>query len=278
MLTTDDHSRDSAGLLYVYPVVSRRAGGVSVGINLNTNNACNWACLYCQVDKLTRGGPPPLDLPRLERELVAFLDDLLNGDFMQRQVPPEARKLVDIAFSGNGEPTSAPEFSAAVELVGRIMTRFELAGIVPLRLITNGSFLHRPDVQAGIRQLGILGGEVWFKVDRADPASVEAINGVPLQADKMARNLAICVGLAPTWVQTCWFALDHQSPSAASRAAYCALLKPLADKIAGVHLYGLARPSMQPAAPRLSRLPVEELDLFAQQIQKETGIRVVLSP
>ena len=278
MLTTDDHSRDSAGLLYVYPVVSRRAGGVSVGINLNTNNACNWACLYCQVDNLTRGGPPPLDLPRLERELVAFLDDLLNGDFMQRQVPQEARKLVDIAFSGNGEPTSAPEFLAAVELVGRVMTRFELAGIVPLRLITNGSFLHRPDVQAGIRQLGILGGEVWFKVDRADPASVEVINGVPLQADKMARNLAICVGLAPTWVQTCWFALDHQSPSAASQTAYCSLLKPLADKIAGVHLYGLARPSMQPAAPRLSRLPVEELERFAQQIQKETGVRVVLSP
>ena len=278
MLTTDDHSRDSAGLLYVYPVVSRRAGGVSVSINLNTNNACNWACLYCQVDNLTRGGPPPLDLPRLERELVAFLDDLLNGDFMQRQVPQEARKLVDIAFSGNGEPTSAPEFLAAVELVGRVMTRFELAGIVPLRLITNGSFLHRPDVQAGIRQLGILGGEVWFKVDRADPASVEVINGVPLQADKMARNLAICVGLAPTWVQTCWFALDHQSPSAASQTAYCSLLKPLADKIAGVHLYGLARPSMQPAAPRLSRLPVEELERFAQQIQKETGVRVVLSP
>ena len=278
MLTTDDHSRDSAGLLYVYPVVSRRAGGVSVGINLNTNNACNWACLYCQVDNLTRGGPPPLDLPRLERELVAFLDDLLNGDFMQRQVPPEARKLVDVAFSGNGEPTSAPEFSAAVELVGRVMTRFGMSGEVPLRLITNGSFLHRPDVQEGIRQLGILGGEVWFKVDRADPASVEAINGVPLQADKMARNLAICADLAPTWVQTCWFALDGQSPSAASRAAYCALLKPLADKIAGVHLYGLARPSMQPAAPRLTRLPVEELERCAEQIQKETGIRVVLSP
>ncbi|MDX9945398.1 MAG: radical SAM protein, partial [Azonexus sp.] len=39
MLRTDDHSRDSAGLRYVYPVISRRAGGVSVGINLNPNNA-----------------------------------------------------------------------------------------------------------------------------------------------------------------------------------------------------------------------------------------------
>lgn len=40
-LSVHDQSRDSAGLRYVYPVVSRRAGGVSVGINLNVNNACN---------------------------------------------------------------------------------------------------------------------------------------------------------------------------------------------------------------------------------------------
>ena len=60
MLTIEDHRRDSAGLRYVYPVISRRAGGVSVGINLNVNNACNWACVYCQVDNLTRGGPPPI--------------------------------------------------------------------------------------------------------------------------------------------------------------------------------------------------------------------------
>ena len=57
-LTVTDHSRDSAGMTYVYPVVSRRAGGVSVGINLNPNNACNWACVYCQVPDLARGTAP----------------------------------------------------------------------------------------------------------------------------------------------------------------------------------------------------------------------------
>ncbi|MGE5469479.1 MAG: radical SAM protein [Bacteroidota bacterium] len=278
MLTTVDHRRDSAGLLYVYPVVSRRAGGVSVGINLNTNNACNWACLYCQVDQLTRGGPPPVDLDRLERELGDFLDDLLHGDFMSRHVPLEARHLMDIAFSGNGEPTSAPEFAAAVDRVGAVMARFELAGKVPLRLITNGSFLHRPDVQAGIRQLGELGGEVWFKVDRADAADIAAINGVPLSAEKIARNLQTCAGLAPTWVQTCWFALDGEAPSAEARDAYCALLQPLAGRLAGVHLYGLARPSLQPAAPRLGRLAPEALDTFAVEIHEKTGIRVMVSP
>lgn len=278
MLTTDDHRRDSAGLRYVYPVISRRAGGVSIGINLNVNNACNWACVYCQVDNLRRGGPPPLDLALLERELAQFLDAAINGDFMVRAVPPEARRLMDVAFSGNGEPTSTAEFAAAVESVGRVLAGFGLGGKLLPRLITNGSLVHRPNVAAGIRRLGELGGEVWFKLDRAQPEAMAEINGVPLAPAKVAANLARCAVLAPTWVQTCWFALDGRAPDAAARAAYCALLAPLAGRLAGIHLYGLARPSLQPAAARLMALPADELAGFASEIQEKTGIRVLISP
>lgn len=278
MLSTVDHRRDAAGLLYVYPVVSRRAGGVSIGINLNPNNACNWACLYCQVEGLTRGGPPPIDLDRLEAELSGLLGDVLHGDFMQRHVPPEARRLVDVAFSGNGEPTAAVEFPAAVARVGAVLDRLGLRDGPALRLITNGSLLYRAAVQDGIRALGERGGEVWFKIDRAQPEEVAEINGVPGDMERVARHLGICADLAPTWVQTCWFALDGAVPSAESRMAYCRLLLPLSGRIAGVHLYGLARPSLQPAAPRLARLGQDELADFAQQIQKETGIRVIVSP
>ncbi len=278
MLTTDDHRRDSAGLLYVYPVVSRRAGGVSIGINLNPNNACNWACLYCQVENLTRGGPPPIDLDRLERELASLLDDVLHGDFMLRNVPQESRRLMDVAFSGNGEPTSAAEFADAIARVGGVLERFGLKGGLPLRLITNGSLLHRPLVQSGIRRLGEYGGEVWFKVDRGLAAEVEEINGVPGGAERVLKNLQLCADLAPTWVQTCWFALDGCAPSAESRLAYCDLLRKVSGKLRGVHLYGLARPSMQPAAPRLEALPAEELLALGRQIEKETGIRVSVSP
>lgn len=278
MLTIEDHRRDSAGLRYVYPVISRRAGGVSVGINLNVNNACNWACVYCQVDGLTRGGPPPIDLDLLERELAGFLDDALHGDFMAREVPAEARRLMDVAFSGNGEPMSAAEFPDAVRRVRGVLENFGLAGMLPVRLITNGSLLQRPAVQEGIRVLGELGGEVWFKVDRATAADVMAINGVPLEAEKVRRNLESCASLATTWVQTCWFALDGQAPDAVARDAYCGLLKPLADRLAGIHLYGLARPSLQPAAPRLQRLAITALEDFAEEIRKKTGIRVLVSP
>lgn len=278
MLTTEDHSRDSAGLLYVYPVVSRRAGGVSIGINLNPNNACNWACVYCQVENLSRGGPPPIDLVRLERELVGFLDGVLHGDFMIRHVATEARRLVDIAFSGNGEPTSAAEFDGAVACVVRVLERCGLKGKLPVRLITNGSLLHRNSVQRGLQLLAEAGGEVWFKIDRAIDDEVAEINGVPGNRARVLKNLQISADIVPTWVQTCWFAMDGKAPSSESRQAYCDLLRHVANKICGVHLYGLARVSQQAAAPRLSALSAEDLAAFGAQIEKETGIRVIVSP
>ena len=140
---------------------------------------------------------------------------------MPRQVPPEARRLMDVAFSGNGEPTSAAEFADAVGVVGRVLERFDQKGKLVVRLITNGSLMHRTEVQSGIRHLAELGGEVWFKMDRATAEEVAEINGVPWQMAKTSKNLEICAELAPTWVQTCWFALDGLVPPLASRMAYC---------------------------------------------------------
>src|SRR5512139_2139564 len=146
-LTPRNHDRDNAGMSYVYPVVSRRAGGVSVGVNLNPNNACNWACVYCQVPDLIRGTAPDIDLAQLEAELRALLASLLHGDFMQTRVPEGARRLNDIALSGNGEPTSARAFPQIIELIGRVMADFDLVGRIKLVLITNGSLADRPRVQ-----------------------------------------------------------------------------------------------------------------------------------
>lgn len=278
MLTTADHRRDSAGMTHVYPVVSRRAGGVSIGVNLNVNNACNWACVYCQVEGLKRGAPPPVDLGRLRSELCSFLDRALHGDFMESSVAPGFRRLADVAFSGNGEPTSAPEFAQAVEVVRCALAERSLLPEVKIRLITNGSLLHRAAVQEGVRAIGAAGGEVWFKIDRFGEAASRAVNGVRLAPAQVLRRLALCAGLAPTWVQTCWFASGKDEPGAAEREAYCTNLAPLAGRLEGVHLYGLARPSLQPGGERLRRLDAAALGSFAAEIETRTGIRVLVSP
>lgn len=267
-LGVTDHSRDSAGLTYVYPVVSRRAGGVSVGINLNPNNACNWRCIYCQVPGLKRGSAPPIDLALLERELRGFIDTLLHGDFMRKHVPEDARRIVDIAFSGNGEPTSAREFPDAIDLAGRVLRDTGLDGKVKIRVITNGSLLGRKRVQQGLRRLGELGGEAWFKVDAGSADGYRRINGVEISPASVARNLHRCAQLCPTWVQTCLFALDGASPGDDEVQAYLDVLERAGcANLPGVHLYGLARPSLQPEAERLSSLPQDTLEAIAVRIR-----------
>jgi len=265
-------------MAYVYPVVSRRAGGVSVGINLNPNNACNWRCIYCQVPDLQRGGPPSIDLGQLEAELFDMLSQLYRGDYLAQHVPPEARRVVDIAFSGNGEPTSAAEFPLVVDIVGRVLGRFNLPAPPRICLITNGSLLDREEVQAGIGKIGATSGEVWFKVDAADSDRMKQINGVGYEPTKVLRRLKRCGELCETWVQTCWFALDGQSIMAAEADAYMDFLTNAKDFVAGVHLYGLARPSLQAEAPRLSALPAEQLESLAAHIRQKTGLTVQVSP
>lgn len=277
-LDVTDHDRDSIGLTYVYPVVSRRAGGVSIGINLNPNNACNWHCVYCQVPDLRRGAAPLIDLDLLERELRGFIDELRRGDFMQAKVPDDARQIVDVAFSGNGEPTSSRQFVQAIERVGRVMRETRLQGEVPLRLITNGSLLAQARVQEGIGLLGQLGGEAWFKVDSGSAEGMRRINSVELSPGSVEANLRHCTQLCRTWVQTCLFALDGCGPDEADIEAYTDLLLRVgAENLAGVHLYGLARPSMQGEADRLASLSAERMEEIAEQLRAQ-GLHVKVSP
>jgi len=279
-LTPTNHDRDSAGMTYVYPVVSRRAGGVSVGVNLNPNNACNWACVYCQVPDLIRGTAPEIDLVQLESELRALLAGILHGDFMQTRVPEGVRRLNDIALSGNGEPTSAKAFPQIIELIGRVMADFDLVGKIKLVLITNGSLADRPHVQNGLRKMAALNGEVWFKFDSATASGMRTVNQTRISPDKQFERLAAAAQLCPTWLQTCVFALDGAPLPDAEQAAYLAAVERIrrdAIPIQGVLLYGLARPSMQPQAKRLSALPAAWLEAFAEKI-RAAGLPVKVSP
>jgi wyosine [tRNA(Phe)-imidazoG37] synthetase (radical SAM superfamily) len=277
-LSIRNHDRDLAGLTYVYPVLSRRAGGVSVGINLNPNNACNWHCAYCQVPGLVRGRAPDIDTGLLEAELAGFLAALVHGDWLQRHAPEGLRSIRDIAFSGNGEPTSAAAFPDAVALAARLCSEFGLGREVPLRLITNGSLMGQGRVQEGIRRLAAAGGEVWFKVDAGTRAAIERINGIALEPGAVMRNLSRCCELCPTWVQTCMFRWDGAPPSDDDLDAYLDLLAGVeGGGVAGVLLYGIARPSMQPEAIHLTPLRGEELEAIAGRMRKQ-GLTVRVSP
>ena len=271
MLTTTDHSRDSAGLIYVYPVISRRSGGLSIGINLNPNNACNWRCIYCQVPDLIRGSSPEINLQQFKDELDGFLKDVIHGDFYDRyDVAKDLRTIRDIAISGNGEPSSAEKFDQIVLLIDLSMRQFQLQNKIKLVLITNGSMAHKKVVQTGLSSMAKTNGEVWFKLDSATDTGLKNINNAGLSIERVKQNLKIVSALCPTWLQTCMFKLDGKLPAENELKSYLQFLswvKQEGLEIKGVLLYGLARPSMQAEAPRLSALSEEWMNGFADEIR-----------
>jgi wyosine [tRNA(Phe)-imidazoG37] synthetase (radical SAM superfamily) len=269
-LTTTDHSRDIAGLKYIYPVISRRAGGLSIGINFNTNNACNWRCVYCQVPGLTLGTAPDMDFKLLEDELRCFLNDVLQGDFYQRfNIAENQRVIKDIAISGNGEPTSLKYFAKALELIGKIATEL---GVFPQSnyvLITNGSLMHLPKVQQGLQVLKSYGGEVWFKFDSATDEGRTRINHCAQSWQTSLENLRLSAQLCPTKLQTCLLDYDGLGFSDIEQQALLNLfniIKKTNIAVTTVILYTLARTSLQPEAHRLKKLSLPELNSFAEKI------------
>ena len=270
-LKITNHSRDSAGMTYVYPVVSRRAGGVSIGVNLNPNNACNWRCIYCQVPNLKRGTAPTVDLVKLETELRTFLYELLYSDFMQQHVPAESRRIHDIALSGNGEPTSAKEFEQVILIIKQVKSSFtNLPDDIKLVLITNGSLINRPYVQAGLTHMANLNGEVWFKLDSATREGRQYINNTQMSLRQVRKNLKLAASLCPTWLQTCIFQINNNPPSEEEANAYLNFVHDLLQQgvpLKGVLLYGIARPSMQPEAPQLTKVSETWLLEFSNKIK-----------
>jgi wyosine [tRNA(Phe)-imidazoG37] synthetase (radical SAM superfamily) len=271
MLTTSDHNRDKAGLTYIYPVLSRRSGGLSVGVNLNTNNACNWRCIYCQVPNLIRGSAPTVNLEQLAQELRSFLGDVIYGNFFDREeVSDEFRVIKDIAISGNGEPTTAREFDQVVNVIELILKEYGLLGSVKCVLITNGSMVNKVHVKKGLQKLAEMNGEIWFKVDSATPIGIAKINQVKDSNTSTLKRLKIAAELCPTLLQTCVFSYKNKTPDDTETNAYLNLLKAVVSRkipIKGVLLYGIERQSLQPEAKIINKVPEAWLQELALQIK-----------
>jgi wyosine [tRNA(Phe)-imidazoG37] synthetase (radical SAM superfamily) len=279
-LTKANHDRNVIGYRYVYPVVSRRAGGVSIGINLNYNNACNWRCVYCQVPDLKRGSAPILDLMNLETELRSFTNELICGDFLDRHVPETSRVLKDFAISGNGEPTSSPQFTEAIEIIGRIRASHPRLETLPIVLITNGSLADRKPVQTAMARLAELGGNIWFKLDRGSDDGLRRTNNITTHVARHISRLETVARVCPTWVQSCWFRRDGSDPSLVETEAFLDVIAQLNARnvpIRGVQLYTLARQPLQPEADTLEAVSVNWLRQLGEAIELR-GFPVTIAP
>jgi wyosine [tRNA(Phe)-imidazoG37] synthetase (radical SAM superfamily) len=232
---------------YIYPVWSRRAQGISIGINLHPNHCCNWHCIYCQVPGLQRGPSPVIAMQILQAELQECLH-WITEQSMAHGVDPLSSLIQDIAFAGDGEPTTSPQFPEALKVVNHILKHHQPPVLV--RLITNGSQLQHAHVQHAIQCLHAIGGEVWFKLDAGSDPEMHAVNNNHVPLALHLQRLQTCYTLCTTWVQTAVVSrqVNQQMITTPSLPGYIKSLEAHQEKIAGILLYGIARPSQQPAA------------------------------
>ncbi len=265
-LSFDDHRRDGAERSMVYPVMSRRAGGLSIGVNLNLGQECNWACVYCEVEGLVRGAPRPVDLQRLEEELDGVLTEAAGG----RWGADGPARIKDISIAGDGEPTLSPQFAGAVEVCARLRVQHGLQDHARLVTITNGSRLHVPEVEAGARRLGAAGGSLWFKLDGGTSEERERINAVAIPDERVEANLVLACSACETWIQCMVLAMDGEGPTDREidhRVRIVERALAAGARPAGVVIYGLARASRQPDAHRLTPLSHARLEAIAARFE-----------
>ncbi|MGD0091337.1 MAG: radical SAM protein [Planctomycetota bacterium] len=279
-LSNSEHPREFRGNAYVYPVLSRRAGGISVGINLSPDKACSFGCIYCQVDRHVGrlAKSPGVDLPRLLQELAQVLGGLVPAGALWREpefsaLPAGKKRVADIAFSGDGEPTMFRHFSAVAEQCVFVKERFgpAFAG-AKVVLITNASGLDRADVRHALEFLDEHNGEVWAKLDAGTPEYFARINSATVPYLKVLGNIWACARARPIVLQSCFMRLNGAAPPPQEVAAYLSRLKELVaqgGKITLVQVYTVARP---PTNKEVSSLSAMELDEIAARVRSEAGL------
>ncbi len=272
-----DHSRAHEAFTYVYPVISRRSGGLSLGVNLNPNKRCNFDCVYCEVDRRTPGKRGAVDLARLGEELTLLVRSVREGALANttkfREAGETARVIRDIAFSGDGEPTMVPNFAACVEVVVAVKQQEGLTE-AKLVLITNATGLDRPDVQRGIEWMAQHRGEVWGKLDAGTEEYYRRVNRSRVPLDRILENLLLTARVRPIVIQSLFFRMAGSGMPPAEVEAYCDRLEGLmagGGQIREVHAYTVARPTPEPWATALT---ADELEALAARIRVRTGLAV----
>src|SRR6185503_1982694 len=132
--------RSYFGNRFVYAVISQRAHGLSIGVNLNPDKACNFNCAYCEVNRDVPGRDNRVDLDVMVAELENLLTVTFQGKLRDlpyfRTVPQELLSLKGVALSGDGEPTLSPQFAEVVREVVHIRSKGQFP-FFKLVLITN---------------------------------------------------------------------------------------------------------------------------------------------
>lgn len=268
-----------AGSSHVYAVISSRARGLSVGVNLNADLYCNCDCCYCEVDRrgLARsGGPAAVNAHSVAGELSSALAYVNAGLLLRHPyfaaLPADMLRLAHVAISGDGEPTLCPNFAEIIESV----VHLRAAGLAPyfkLILITNGTVLDHPTVRAGLR-LFTRSDEIWIKLDVGTQAVMDRINRSNVSLAKVLENIRELGRHRPVVIQSMFIELDGQLPERAELTEYANRLNELKEAGAQIALVQIYSATRSHHSKRCRHLSLRVLSEIASLVHRLTGLRV----
>ncbi len=260
------HSRRWQDNRYVYPVISRRSHGLSIGVNLNPDGACNFDCAYCCVDRsapLLQRALKDVDLTVLRSELDHALTIAADGSLFAQPpfdaTPDALRRLNDVAFSGDGEPTSFPRFAEACTLVVDLLEWHHLPAKVVT--ITNATLLHQERVQAALDGLGER-CEVWAKLDAGSEPYYQLIDRSDVPFSRILANLLAAGRRRPIVIQTLFARVHGEAPPPAEISAWLGRLLDLRTGgavIERIQVYTTARSTTESWVMPLTRPEVDAI-------------------
>jgi len=269
------HSRQYEQNKFVYPVVSRRSHGISIGVNLNPDKVCNFDCIYCQVDRRSESETRFVELDRLLAEIDHMLTFVTSGEIYQdprfTTLPEHLRRLNDIAFSGDGEPTTFKNFDEIIQRVAELKQHHNLPD-VKMVLITNASMFHREKVQQGLAILDQNNGEIWAKLDAGTDAYYHLIDRTKIPFQRILDNLLAAARVRPLVIQSLFMRVAGEPPTSNEIDAYVARLNAIRQaggELKLVQIYTVARP---PAESFVTPLTNTEVDDLVAKVLRETGI------
>ncbi|MGC9455670.1 MAG: radical SAM protein [Phycisphaerae bacterium] len=269
---TRDHRRQWRDCLYVYPVISRRSKGLSIGVNLNPDKRCNFGCIYCQINRRIRRELSHVELPVLRDELSLAMREASTGRLWSEPrfsvTPAELRRINDIALSGDGEPTCLANFDHAVQVAADVKEAHG-ADDVKIVVITNATRLRDPQVRRALPVLDANNGEIWAKLDAGTEEFFQRVNrpagGVTLA--EVVENIKSVAVDRPVVIQSLFFRFDGEPPAESQLHAYCDRLSEIVSaggRIKLIQVHTVARP---PAEASVAALSDAELDAVAARVR-----------
>ena len=271
--TAFDRPRDWLGNRFVYSVISARARGLALGVNMNPDRVCNFDCSYCEVDRRSPSGESGLLVNVMAGELHRAIQDVRQNRLRCRpgyqSLPDELLRLRHVALSGDGEPTLAPDFVVAVQAVVRLRA---LDGFFKIVLVTNGTGLDRPEIQPGLDFLTRL-DEIWIKLDGGTQAVLDRVNRPDVRLEKILANILLVARRRPVVIQSLFPAIHGAGPAPDEIQEFALRLKELraaGAQISLVQIHSAARP---PAHAECGHLPLHFLVQIAQTVRQVSGLR-----